>query len=61
MENLVSYVRTGALIIYIILPMLIFHNFWTYGGMEHWGQMIHILENVLIMCSVLLFVAFGGR
>lgn len=48
-----------ALILFLILAAVIFHNFWAYEGLEQQIQMAMFLKNVSIMGGLLLLFYFG--
>jgi len=56
------YARWAALAVFLfIIPTtLVFHNFWTFEGMERQMQMIQFLKNLAIMGGLLYVVAFGS-
>ena len=53
--------RIGALVVfaYLIPVTLVFHDFWTFEGMERQMQMINFLKNVALMGGLLAIVACG--
>lgn len=55
------WTRIGALALFLFLiaVTLIFHDFWTYEGMERQTQMINVMKNLAIMGGLLLLVGFG--
>ncbi len=55
-------VRLGAaaLIVFLIPVSLIFHNFWTYEGMERQVQMIMFMKNLAIMGGLAVVVGRGA-
>lgn len=50
----------AALIIFLIPASLIFHNFWTYQGIEQQVQMIMFMKNLAIMGGLLLVIGLGA-
>ena len=56
-------VRTRAaalvLFLYLIPTTLVFHNFWSYGGLEYVNQMQHFLKNLAIMGGLAMLVGLG--
>ncbi|MEI7728782.1 MAG: DoxX family protein [Verrucomicrobiota bacterium] len=53
--------RFGALVLicFLVPVSLIFHNFWSFSGMEQRMQMIHFLKNLAIMGGLLLVARRG--
>jgi putative oxidoreductase len=54
--------RIGALILflYLIPTTLIFHDFWTFAGMERQMQLVNFMKNLAIMGGLLAIVACGA-
>lgn len=54
--------RLGALLLflYLIPTTLIFHDFWTFEGIERQAQLTNFLKNLAIMGGLLALVACGG-
>jgi len=50
----------AALIIFLIPATLIFHNFWTYQGMEQQVQMIMFMKNLAIMGGLGMMIGLGA-
>ncbi|HXG33394.1 MAG TPA: DoxX family protein [Bryobacteraceae bacterium] len=50
----------AALIVFLIPVSLIFHNFWTYEGMERQVQMIMFMKNLAIMGGLAVVVGHGA-
>ncbi|MBI3544061.1 MAG: DoxX family protein [Deltaproteobacteria bacterium] len=60
---LIGYrVRAAALILfaYLIPVSLVFHDFWSFNGMEAQNQLIHFMKNVAIMGGLLTTVVHGA-
>jgi putative oxidoreductase len=49
-----------ALALFLIPVTLIFHDFWTYEGLEMQNQMQHFMKNWTILGGLLVLVAAGG-
>lgn len=49
-----------ALIVFLIPATFIFHNFWSYEGMEQQTQMIMFMKNLSIMGGLILILGFGS-
>jgi putative oxidoreductase len=50
----------AALIAFLIPVSLIFHNFWTYEGMERQVQMIMFMKNLAIMGGLAVLAGSGA-
>ncbi len=50
----------AALIVFLIPVSLIFHNFWTYEGMEQQVQMAMFMKNLAIMGGLAVVVGRGA-
>lgn len=48
------------LVIYLIPVTAIFHNFWSYQGMEHQMQIVNFLKNISIMGGLAQIAAMGA-
>lgn len=49
-----------ALILFLIPATFIFHNFWSFDGMEQQTQMIMFMKNLSIMGGLVLVLGFGA-
>jgi len=61
-DPLISKAKLGAvlLIIFTLPATIIFHNFWTFEGMEQQMQMIMFMKNIAIIGGLLLITDFGS-
>jgi putative oxidoreductase len=53
-------VGAATLFIFLIPATLIFHNFWTYQGIEQQVQMIMFMKNLAILGGLLLVIGMGA-
>jgi putative oxidoreductase len=52
---------TAVLAIYCLLTAVLFHDFWTMGGEDRAGQMIHFLKNMALAGALLVVTARRAR
>ena len=45
---------------YTLLAALLFHNFWTFEGMDAQNQMVHFMKNLAIVGGLLYVAVFGA-
>ncbi len=58
--GLKARIGAAALIIFLIVSSLIFHNFWAYEGIEQQTQMAMFMKNLSIMGGLLLVIGLGA-
>jgi len=54
--------RFGALllVLFLIPTTLVYHDFWTYAGVERTAQMLQFMKNLAILGGLLMVCAYGS-
>jgi putative oxidoreductase len=50
----------AALILFTIMTMIFFHNFWAFEGADYQMQMINFMKNLAITGGLFLILAYGA-
>jgi putative oxidoreductase len=53
-------IGAAALILFTIMTMIFFHNFWAFEGADYQVQMINFMKNLAITGGLFLVLAYGA-
>lgn len=53
-------IGAAALILFTIMTMIFFHNFWAFEGADYQMQMINFMKNLAITGGLFLILAYGA-